>query len=158
MKKTIVNIAIIFIVLVCSLPSYAQGGIPDNDRQRWLEELRGYKHDFITAELELSQEQQNEFFPIYDEMEDEIERLNIMTRELEDAVNSNDEASDIEIENAARTIFELKRAEGQIEMTYFEKFKEILSPRQLLQLKNVERKFTNRLVKHHRRMRNPNRE
>ena len=86
-------------------------------------------------------------------MEDEVERINADTRELEQRAAENKDATDLELENAARTIFEQKRAEGQIEMTYFEKFKEILTPQQLLRLKSVERRFTQQLIKQHRRLR-----
>lgn len=123
------------------------------DRSRWLSEIRTYKHDFLVKELSLTREQQRDFFPLYDDMEDEVERINSETRELEIKAVDNTDASDLEIENAARTIFEQKRAEGQVEMTYFEKFKEILTPQQLLRLKNTERKFTQELVKQHRRVR-----
>jgi len=144
------------IILVASLAvasSFAQERLSQSDRDRWLNELRTYKHEYLVKELSLSKEQQRDFLPLYDSMEDEVERINAETRELEAKAVDNAEASDLEIENAARTLFEQKRAEGQIEMTYFEKFKEILSPRQLLRLKNAERKFTQQLVKHHRRMR-----
>ncbi|MDE6333131.1 MAG: hypothetical protein K2L77_00640, partial [Muribaculaceae bacterium] len=87
--------------------------------------------------------------------EDEVERINAETRDLEQKACENANASDLELENAARTIFEQKRAEGQVERTYFEKFKDILTPRQLLQLKSAERRFTQQLVKQHRRMRTP---
>lgn len=134
--------------------TYGQSAqLSDADRQRWLSELRTYKHEYLAKELELSNEQQRDFFPLYDSMEDEIERINSETRALEARVAENKDASDIEIENAARTVFEQKRAEGQVEMTYFEKFKEVLSPKQLLRIKNAERKFGQQLVKHHRRMR-----
>ena len=123
------------------------------DRDRWLKEMRTYKHDFLTKELDLSREQQRDFFPLYDEMEDAVQKLNDETRQEETRIAANTEASDIEIENAARTVFEQKRAEGQIEMTYFDKFRSILSPRQLLALKNSEKKFTQQLIKHHRRSR-----
>ena len=142
------------LLLSAYIPASAQGqALSTTDRERWLSEIRGYKHDYLARELELSREQQQAFFPLYDAMEDEVERINTQTRNLEQRVDDNKEASDLELENAARTIFEQKRAEGQIEMTYFEKFKEILSPRQLLRLKSAERKFTQQLVKQHRRLR-----
>lgn len=131
----------------------AQVPLSENDRTRWLSEIREYKHEFIAKDLEMTREQQRDFFPLYDSMEDEVERINSEIRALETKVNEDKEASDIEIENASRTIFEQKRAEGQVEMTYFDKFKEILSPRQLLRLKNAERRFTQQLVKHHGRVR-----
>lgn len=154
MNKHILLSLVILISTLCPLLPAAQDRLSDSDRQRWLSELRTYKHDYLVKELDLTKDQQREFFPLYDKMEDEVERISSETRALE-AKADNKDASDLEIENAARTVFEQKRAEGQIEMTYFEKFKEILSPRQLLRLKNAERKFTQQLVKHHRRMRSP---
>lgn len=130
-----------------------QGSVSDSDRQRWLNEIRSYKHEFLTKELQLTEDQQTHFFELYDQMEDEIEQLNIDTRALQEQIEANEQASDLEITNAARTLFELKRAEGQIEMTYFDRFAKILTPRQLLQLKAAEKKFTQHLVNHHRRQR-----
>ena len=126
------NIRTLILALLAVLPLAlaAQGGLSDADRQRWLGEMRNYKHDFLTKELSLTREQQRDFFPLYDEMEDEIARLNAETREVETRAEANADATDIELENAARTVFELKRAEGQIEMTYFDRFKTILTPRQ----------------------------
>lgn len=139
--------------LFCTVVSAAQGPANPAERQRWISEIRSYKHEFISKELNLTREQENAFFPIYDEMEEQIEKLNNETRELERRVSEDENASDLELQNAARTIFELKRAEGQIEMTYFDKFSEILTPRQLVQLKPAERKFTQQLINSHRRAR-----
>lgn len=154
-KRLLYTISLIMLAM-SAIPSSAQGPALSNaDRQRWLSEIRGYKHDYLARELELSREQQQGFFPLFDAMEDEVERINAETRDLEQKACENENASDLELENAARTIFEQKRAEGQVEMTYFEKFKDILTPRQLLQLKSAERRFTQQLVKQHRRMRTP---
>lgn len=139
--------------LCYSVQAIAQMPVTDADRQRWLAEIRQYKHEFLIKELVLTDEQQGPFFELYDQMEDEIEQLNSQTRALQQQVEANDQASDLEVTNAARTIFELKRAEGQIEMTYFDRFAKILTPRQLLNLKSAERKFTQHLVNHHRRQR-----
>ena len=138
------------ILALVSLTAIAQPPVNQHDRARWIQEIRSYKHEFMAKELSLSKDQQRKFFPLYDQMEDEIERLNSETRELEIKADT-PEATDLELQNAARTIFEQKRAEGQVEMTYFEKFKDILTPRQLLRLKCTERKFMQKLVNTHRR-------
>lgn len=148
--------ALFLISLICSFGAAAQGPGTPAERQRWINEIRTYKHEFISKELNLTRDQENAFFPVYDEMEDQIEKLNSDTREVERRVAEDDNATDLELQNAARTIFELKRAEGQIEMTYFDKFSEILTPRQLLQLKPAERKFTQQLLNSHRRVRRGN--
>ena len=151
----------LYILIVCfsALPVFAQNvAVSNADRTRWLSEMREYKHEFLTKELNLTKEQQRDFFPLYDSMEDEIERINAETRETESRLADNVDATDLELENGARTVFEQKRSEGQIEMTYFEKFKDILSPRQMLKLKSSERKFTQHLVNHHRRIVNKRRQ
>ncbi len=125
--------------------------IPEN-RERWKSELRSYKHDFMSRELDLSREQQSKFFPLYDQMEDSIEQINADTRELEKRIGDN--ATDIETEAAARALFEQKSREGQLELEYFDSFKTILTPRQLLKIKNAERQFMRRLMHHNRRMQN----
>lgn len=154
-KRFISAFTLLVAVLLTAVPSAAQSALSNTDRQRWLSELRTYKHEFLTRELDLTREQQRDFLPLYDRMEDDIEELNASTRELESKIT--DESSDLELENTARTVFELKRAEGQIEMTYFDKFRSILKPRQLFKLKSAERVFTQQLVNQHRRMRSVNR-
>lgn len=152
-KRTILSI--ILLLSVASFASaVAQSSVlsPD-DRQRWLSEIRNYKHDFLARELDLSREQQNEFFPLYDEMEDRIEALNAQARDIEANVSENPDAGDLEILGAAYTQFELKKLEGEIELEYYDKFKEILNPRQLLQLKSAERLFTRQLVNRRNQMR-----
>lgn len=124
------------------------------DRQKYLGEMRQFKHDFLVKELELTRDQQNAFFPVYDKMEDEVTQVADETRDLEDKVAADEKATDTEIESAARTVFEQKSKEGEIEKTYFEKFKGILSARQLLKLKSAERKFTQQLVRQHGRSKN----
>lgn len=122
------------------------------DRQRWLSEMRNFKHDFLIKELSLTKEQQSEFLPVYEEMDDKLSKISTETRELEEKVISLDEASDTEIEAVSRAMFEQKYREGQVELEYYSKFKEVLTPKQLLRLKNAERKFTQQLVRHHGRI------
>lgn len=153
-KRLLYSLSLIMLAISAIQAPAQSPALSSADRQRWLSEIRGYKHDFLARELELSREQQQGFFPLFDAMEDEVERINTETRDLEQKACENENATDLELENMARTIFEQKRAEGQVEMTYFEKFKDILTPQQLLRLKSTERRFTQQLVKQHRRMRN----
>lgn len=125
----------------------------EEDRQRFRAEMRNYKHDFLARELELTREQQRDFFPVYDEMDDEIDRINTETRELERKVATKEDATDTEIEAAARAVFSQKSAEGEVEQKYFDKFRQILKGKQLLKLRNAERDFTRQLMRHHRKAR-----
>ena len=130
----------------------ARDRISPQDRQRWLSEMRNFKRDFLIKELSLTKEQQSEFLPVYEEMDDKLSKITTETRELEEKMISSDEVSDTEMEAASRAMFEQKSKEGQVELEYYSKFKEILTPRQLIRLKNAERKFTQQLVRHHGRI------
>ncbi len=150
-RKFIISIFPLLLLMPLFMSAQSQG-LSDGDRDRWLSEMRNYKHDFFARELKLTKEQQREFFSVYDAMEDEINRLSAETRDLERRVTADDDATAIELESAARAVFEQKKREGDIEMSYFDKFKSILTAKQLLRLKNTERKFTQALVQQHRRV------
>lgn len=154
MNRFFIICCLVFIQSVIN-SSYAQSNqqADEADRLRWIREVRNYKHDFLARELELTEQQQKQFYTDYDAMEDRILEVNNSTRDLEQKVLDNPKASEVEQEAAARAIFELKSEEGKIELEYFEKFKETLAPAQLLRLKNAERRFTQQLMQHHRRLR-----
>lgn len=153
MKKFLICLCIILQTMMTKVSSQSPQPIDDEGRQKWMTELRNYKHDFLIRELDIPSDKQKEFFTEYDSMENRINELNIQTRSLEQKVISDPDASDVEIEAAARAQFELKGEESRIELEYYEKFKDILTPKQLIRIKNAERKFTQQLMQHHRRLR-----
>ena len=123
------------------------------DLDKIIAEIRPYKHNFFISELKLSKDQAREFLALYDKMESELLTINEDTRELERSVNDDPSASDTETEAAARATFEQKQREAQVELLYYDKFKEILTQRQLLQLKSTEKRFTQKLARSHRKLR-----
>lgn len=151
MKKYILAIALSLCSVAAAL-AQARSLSPE-ERDKWLSEMSAYKKEFIARQLDLSDKQQKAFFEVYNQMEAELNQIAADTRDLERKVSESDEASDIEIESVARAIFEQKSREGAVETAYFDKFKEILSPKQLLALKKAERKFTQQLVRRHSRSR-----
>lgn len=120
----------------------------------WAKEMREYKHKFLAKELELSREQQRKFFVLYDQMEDELEQLNSESRTLDEEIKAKgDEVTDDDYERASEKLFNIRTREGAIDLKYYDKFKEILTKRQLFQLKGAERKFTREMVKYYRNKR-----
>lgn len=155
MKKItlhIILLAVAFVISICSASAQGHSN-KDNDRSRVLSEIRIYKHEILVKELSLTKEQQRDFFPLYDEMETELHKIGNEIRELEREITDNKDATDTEVENAAAEIYAQKQREGNVEMEYFEKFKTVLEPRQLLKLKTAEKKFTQTLMRQHRRLR-----
>ena len=148
-----------FIPLMCALlfmamvPAKALAQqLNEDDRNRYVNQIRAYKHDFLAKELGLSKAQQDAFFELYDAMEDRTMDLGGEVRDLEKKASAAG-ASDEEMAAAAIALYSQKMREGEIEIEYYEKFKETLTPAQLVALKSAERKFTQELMRQHRRLR-----
>lgn len=153
--KRVFHLFILLAMLGCSyMQLSAQRQMTDDDRRAWSQRMRDLKHNFLIKELGLTREQQNEFFPLYDSMEDELNAMTAQIREFESKISSGDKSvSDLEYSSAAKTLFEQKGKEYELELTYFEKFEKILTPRQLFLLKGAERDFMGQVVRRHGRMR-----
>ena len=136
--------------LIGTPAAFARKAENTEERKNALAEMREYKHSFFKKYLDLTREQEIPFFKAYDQMDDELIKIGEETRSLENKLMKDSEASDTELESAARTIFEQKKREGEIELQYFEEFRNILTKRQLLRLKETERRF-NRALLHYSR-------
>jgi len=137
------------LILLCPQYADAQKNISDAQRKQYAEKLLAFKHQILTRELDLTRDQANKFFPIYDKMEAELERIGRETRILEQKTLNNPTATTLECESTAYALFEQKKNEAEIELRYFEQFKNILEPRQLLKLKSAERKFRAEILKYY---------
>ncbi len=155
MKKLVLSLIIILSAITLPSLSQAQNHRPDGrEREVWLKEMQQYKNDFIAKKLTLTDEQKAKFIPLYNSMEEDIRKAQEEAEQLyRQTYKKGEKATDLEYEKAAEAVYELKGRENNIEMKYFSDFKEILSPKQLFQLKNAERDFTRQLMKQHRRQR-----
>ncbi|MCM1071098.1 MAG: hypothetical protein NC210_03160 [[Clostridium] fimetarium] len=148
MKKLIL---IAIMVMAAVAPSaLAQG---KNARQQWMSEMRQYKRAYLAKELDLTKEQQNKFFPLYEAMEDECARLDEDTRLMERRIADASDATDLEYEKAADTMYDTKVRQAEIEKEYAAKFKEVLSAKQYFNLKDADRKFARDMMRQHHRLR-----
>lgn len=150
MKKLIL-IALMMVAAATAAPSAeAQGKA---SREQWMTEMRQYKRNYLAKELELTKEQQNKFFPLYEAMEDECAALDEDTRQMERRISQAADASDLEYEKATEAMYETKVKQAEIERGYAAKFKEVLTPKQLFRLKDADRKFARTMMRQHNRLR-----
>lgn len=147
------KITLTALLLTLILPAAALGkGSDKAQRIQWMKEVRNYKYEFFTKEMELTAEQQEAFFPEYEAMEKAIFTINKEARDLERKISaSTTPVSDTEYEAAATAMAKVRQEEGEIEMEYFAKFGKILSKKQLFLLKRAENKFTQSILNHHKR-------
>ena len=147
-------ILILTVMLGGAIGAAAQQPSDRPDRDKVFSEMRSYKHRFLAKELDLTKEQEQTFFDVYDAMDSELMQINRETRDLERSVAENSQASDTEVAAAAASVYSQKEREAKVEAAYYERIKEVLTPRQLLKLRTAEKKFTQSLVRHHRRLKN----
>ncbi len=137
--KRVVSILILTLAITVT-------GMAQNNRTKFATDMYQAKHEMIIEELGLTQSQQKQFMPLYEQMEREIYQVNRNARILASEVEKKKNPSDKEYEAAASALSRTRVQEGEIEAKYFEKFSKILSKKQLFQLKQAEVKFTREMI------------
>lgn len=121
------------------------------NRSKWGQEMLEAKHKMIIADVGLTQTQQEQFMPLYQEMEKEIYQTNRDARKLASEIEKKKSPTDSEYMQAAEALSHAKVREGEIEAKYFEKFSKVLSKRQMFLLKITEAKFTRSMLRNRKR-------
>ncbi|MCM1076827.1 MAG: hypothetical protein NC411_05660 [Bacteroides sp.] len=151
MKKFALSLILILTAVILPIGSQAQQRPSDREREVWMKEMQQYKNDFIAKKLALTEEQKDKFLPLYNSMDEYIRKVQDEAEKLyRQTAKKGGNATDLEYEKAAEAFYELKGRENEIEMKYFKDYKEILTPKQLFQLKDAERDFTRQLMRQHR--------
>lgn len=150
--KKFVSILIFTLSLVTVGTAVAQDTKQDRQKARkeqW-EKFRQDKHNFFAQTMELTPEQAEKFFPLFDEMEkkkfDLIRDLHKETRELMKAENVTDEQYKAAADRAAA----ISEKELAIENEYYARFCQILLPRQQFLYHRCEPMFQKEISKKHR--------
>ena len=138
--KRFVSILIVLLALTATVS--AQG----NNRSKFSSDMYQAKHEMIIREVGLTQTQQKQFMPLYEQMEREIYQVNRNARALAAEVEKKKNPTDKDYEAAASALSNTRVQEGEIEAKYFEKFSKILSKKQLFLLKQAEAKFTREML------------
>ena len=131
------------LVLVMAIATTATA---QSSRTKFATDMYQAKHEMIIQELGLTQTQQRQFMPLYEQMEREIYQVNRNARALANEVEKKKNPTDRDYEAAASALSNTRIREGEIEAKYFEKFSKILSKKQLFQLKQAEVKFTREML------------
>lgn len=158
--KNIARIFLLTLSIIClSSPAISarQHGA-DGNQAEMFEKLLEYKHDFITKRLELTRDQQNKFFPLYDSMCEELNKLNNDVRQVTERTSklSDAEAKDVDYSVATKANIEKGEKTSAIEKKYYAKFEEILKPKQLFKLKLAEQEINMKLIKKIKKKEGPN--
>jgi hypothetical protein len=146
--KTKKFIPILFSVfLFCSVFSYAQKGPPPQPRNKEHREERqdnieSMKIAFLTKKLNLTPEEAQLFWPVYNQYTDKLNELRRKRRmENKEAKHNVDEMSDKEVEQTVDNEIVFRQKELDIQKEYHTKFKAVLPIKKVAKLYQAEEQF-----------------
>ncbi len=146
MMKNKINIGLLVALLTAtSFSLYAQGpGAKRGMNPERHEKIKSAKVAMITDRLELSPEEAQEFWPVYNEHEKERQNLR---QEMRMMRSDTDLAllSDEEAQEALNKLMETRKKEAEIDAAFLEEVSLMMGPRRSLMLAKTEMEF-NRMV------------
>jgi Skp family chaperone for outer membrane proteins len=117
------------------------------------EKIKALKVSFITEELNLSSNEAQKFWPIYNKYDEEQYRLkNKLRSELKKLLKSDviDKLTEQEAENLVTLKLETDKKLFDLNKEYVTKFKKIISYQKIIKLQVVEMEFTRKLMRKYR--------
>lgn len=139
MKRIILAL---FAITMIAVQAVAEPKEPTADM---LKELQEFKIKYLIQEMELPTEKQAEFTKLYSQYENERASLFRELHQRNKSIRKNSSPTDTEYQVAAESMANARYREGELETKYFNKFKTMLSPKQLYLLKRSEQKFERKL-------------
>jgi hypothetical protein len=115
--------------------------------QKRLNNLRAQKIAFITQRIDLTTDEAQVFWPIYNELAKKKEELNKRRKEIAFELKNNRDTYDYaQKEKLADEFVGLKLKDANLDIEYLEKFKKVLSIDKVLKLYQAELAFKNYLL------------
>ena len=124
-----------------------QGG-SQADRQKWEAEMTQYKHDRLTKELGLNDEQSTRFFALYDAMDRERRGVFFNDSRMRKEMKRKPNPTDKDYIEATNVSLSVGASVNRIETKYYKEIGKILTPKQVYQLRLAEQKLNKEFRKH----------
>jgi hypothetical protein len=124
-----------------------------------LEKLNAYKIAFFTRKMNLTSQEAEKFWPLYNELQGKKQQIQQQKRELNRDFNQNGAImSDKELAEAGDRYIALEVQEASLSQLYHARFKEILPPAKVIRLYQAENLYKLQLLNELQDKRQQNRE
>ncbi len=145
-KNTLKSVLIIAFVIAMNI-AFSQAPPPTKDGRRnkqneRRENIESMKIGFLTKKLNLTPEEAQKFWPIYNQYQDKMDDLRKKRRQDNREAKQNfDELSDKEVEQAVDNEILFRQKELEIQKEYHSKFKAVLPIKKVAKLYQAEEQF-----------------
>lgn len=153
--KTVKQLMLV-VLLILPVSMWAQppgGGRPKQGQGREMnekereEKIDKLKIAFITDELDLTSEEAEKFWPIYNELEDKLKELRKANRKIQKEIDESYETlSNEDAKKKLETILENDKKEIDLRKEYSEKFSKVIGDKRTLKLLSLEHEFKRELL------------
>jgi len=141
MKKSILAL---FLFLSFAAFAQPEGRFEDMEAKR--EKIEAIKVGFITQELELSVEESQAFWPIYNEMSDKEFTIRKSQRETLMSLKDFENLSDKEVEKGIMKLADLNIELEELHKSYLPEFIDAIGAKKTAKLMKAEKEFGKRLM------------
>lgn len=133
----------IILLLILSGFTFSRAGAQNQGREK----LDAYRIAFFTKRLNLTPQEAEKFWPVYNEFQNKRNSIQIERMQLNRNVNQNElNMSEKDMTEAGDKLISLQMQEANLAMDYHKKFKEILSPVKVLRLYQAENQYRLQLL------------
>jgi len=137
MKRGIILLLILTVISVAETDAQNQGR----------EKLDAYRIAFFTRRLNLTPQEAEKFWPVYNEFQNRKNSIQTERMQLNRNVNQNElNMSEKEMIEAGDKIVSLQMEEASLAAEYHKKFKEILKPAKVIRLYQAENQYRLQLL------------
>ena len=145
--KKIKQLSLVIVTVIFSSIAFGQNSEHQKSERPTKEKIKVLKIAHITNELNLTSDEAQKFWPIYNEFENKMEELNQIRRADRKKQKTVTELSDNELEDLVDNRIKLDQRELDTKKVYHIKFKEILPIQKVAKLYKAERSFKKDLLK-----------
>ena len=117
------------------------------DRDEHRERIKALKTAFITEGLSLTQKEAQQFWPIYNKFEDARRKL---YRREHTKIESQECLTETAAEEKLEEFVEIERQDYLLKKQYYKDLKSIFTAKRIMQLKQVEDEFNEKLMREYR--------
>lgn len=118
------------------------------------ERIKSLKIAFMTEKLDLSSNEAQAFWPIYNEYQEKKEALRQKERtEIREKIKKSNELSEKEAQILLKKYLSFEDEEKKLDKTFLEKVNKVISAKKTLLLLRSEREFKRQLIKQYRQKR-----
>ena len=115
-----------------------------------LEIFKAHKRDYLRERAELSDKEAAEFFPIYEELQTKMFRVqDDASRAIKRLMRSKEPVSETEYRAAVEKKIEAEMQEALLQKEYFEKFLQILPAQKIVNIFDSEARFSQEMMRNH---------